>query len=132
MHNTGRCLCGAVTFEVEGPPIRMAQCHCDACRRQSGTGHIVNAFFNSSQVKITGETKYYEFVADSGRIRHRHFCPNCGSRLFGMGPDTPERIGIAVGAFDNSDWFKPEVIVFGGQRPVWDHDHPEVEVREKS
>ncbi len=32
---TGRCLCGAVSYEITGEPVRMA-----ACQRSSGTGHV--------------------------------------------------------------------------------------------
>ena len=60
MHLTGHCHCGAVSFTVDGEPVRMAQCHCGACRRMSGTGHASNAFFKTSQVVITGQTAIYE------------------------------------------------------------------------
>ena len=28
----GSCLCGAVAFEFDGPPLRMYHCHCSRCR----------------------------------------------------------------------------------------------------
>lgn len=130
MHNTGQCHCGQIKFTVEGEPLRMAQCHCNACRRISGTGHAVNVFFKTSQVSITGETKKYEMTADSGNTRYRHFCPNCGSRMFSAGPNNPEITGIAAGVFDNSDWFKPNMIVYHAERPVWDVVDPEIATHE--
>ena len=33
---TGRCLCGAVTYEVRGPLRDIVLCHCVECRRWSG------------------------------------------------------------------------------------------------
>ena len=33
----GSCLCGGVRFEVEPPFIRANHCHCDRCRKHSGT-----------------------------------------------------------------------------------------------
>ena len=42
---TGQCLCGNVKYTISSAPIRMGQCHCDHCRRLSGTGHSSNAFF---------------------------------------------------------------------------------------
>jgi len=120
MFASGRCLCGAVTFTVSAPPVRMAQCHCEQCRRSTGTGHIMQAFFNREDVTITGETSVYRSVADSGSERRRYFCPTCGSRLFSDNARRPGLIAIAAGAFDESGWFKPEAIVYSAQRPAWD------------
>ena len=39
---TGRCLCGAVTWELSGDLIMTAICHCDHCQRQSGGAFSVN------------------------------------------------------------------------------------------
>lgn len=130
MHNTGQCHCGQIKFSIEGEPARMAQCHCDACRRMSGTGHASNAFFKTSQVSITGETATYAFTADSGNTRIRHFCPNCGSRIFTSGPNNPEIMGVHVGVIDNSDWFKPDMVVYHSLRPVWDIVDPDIKTHD--
>ena len=34
----GRCLCGAVTCELEGPFSAMVHCHGSMCRKHHGTG----------------------------------------------------------------------------------------------
>ena len=129
MYNKGGCFCGAARFKVEGEPLRMGQCHCDACRKPSGTGHFVQAFFMRDQVKIDGLTQTYDWVADSGSARKWHFCPTCGSRLFSENSKRPDNIGIAAGAFDNSDWFKPEFRVYSHNKPVWDVVDDQIEVR---
>ena len=33
---TGRCLCGAVAYEVRGPLRDVLICHCEECRRWHG------------------------------------------------------------------------------------------------
>jgi hypothetical protein len=130
MHNTGQCHCGAVSFEVEGEPLRMAQCHCNACRKITGTGHNVQAFFKKEQVKITGTTQTHESVSDRGNVRIRHFCPTCGSRLFAENVAAPGNIGISAGAFDNSEWYRPQMILYTSERPAWDTIDPSIEARE--
>lgn len=131
MKLAGSCHCGAVTFEAEAPPVRMAQCHCTACRKATGTGHIVQAFFKREAVTISGETTGHESPADSGSLRTRHFCPTCGSRLFAENDKNPAVIGIAVGAFENSEWFKPEVILYNDERPIWDTIDTEIPLHDK-
>ena len=130
MTKTGRCLCGEVTFEVNADPLRMGQCHCNACQKITGTGHNVQAFFKTDSVKITGKTSTHESVADSGNIRTRHFCPNCGSRLFSKNSAAPNVTGIAIGSFDDNSWFKPEVILYNSMRPAWDMIDENIEIHE--
>lgn len=127
MFASGKCLCGAITFEVAEPPLRMAQCHCEQCRRSTGTGHIMQAFFKRDAVAITGKTATYSSMSDAGFERTRHFCPTCGSRLFAENARNRAAIGIAVGAFDDSSWFKPAINLYASQRPVWDVVDPEIE-----
>jgi hypothetical protein len=51
---TGRCLCGAVTYEVDGDPVVVAHCHCADCQRVSGAGHTTGAMFPASKLVIRG------------------------------------------------------------------------------
>lgn len=32
----GSCLCGAVRYQVDGPPKRVAHCHCTLCQKHHG------------------------------------------------------------------------------------------------
>ncbi len=130
MNLSGHCHCGAVSYEVTGEPLRMAQCHCNACRRTTGTGHLVQAFFKKDDVSISGKTQTHQSTSDSGNTRTRHFCPTCGSRLFSENAKAPGGIGIAVGSFDDSSWFKPQVILFNAERPVWDPIDESIETHE--
>ncbi len=130
MKLSGHCHCGAVSYEVTGEPLRMAQCHCNACRRTTGTGHLVQAFFKKDHVSISGKTQTHQSTSDSGNTRTRHFCPTCGSRLFSENTKAPGGIGIAVGSFDDSAWFKPQVILYNAERPVWDTIDESIETHE--
>ncbi|MCB1754487.1 MAG: GFA family protein [Gammaproteobacteria bacterium] len=117
---TGHCLCGTVHYTINTPPVRMAQCHCEHCRRASGTGHMSLAFFSSDDMTINGETTHFTTTADSGNVKTFAFCPTCGSRLFGTNSGRPGLTSVAVGTIDDSSWFKPEAIVYANSRPVWD------------
>lgn len=123
---TGHCLCGSVTYTINGQPMRTAQCHCKDCQRASGTGHMSLAFFKADDVKINGETKGYAITADSGNVNTRHFCPGCGSRVYGENSARPGIVGIAVGCIDSHDWFEPQAVVYAGSRPDWDMTSEEV------
>jgi len=117
---TGQCLCGKFKLTISSAPLKMAQCHCDDCRKSTGTGHISNAFFKQDEVKIQGETSRYDSVTDSGSTISRHFCPTCGSRLFASNSTSKSIIGISVGILEDSSWFKPDLIVYNKSKPQWD------------
>jgi len=131
MHNTGHCHCGAISFEVEGEPVRMAQCHCNACRRITGTGHNVQAMFKRDQIRISGSPRTHQSTADSGSMRTRYFCGECGSRLFSQNSRTPDLMAVAAGAFDDSSWFQPQVIVYASERQAWDPIDPAIDAHER-
>ncbi|MCJ9671384.1 MULTISPECIES: GFA family protein [unclassified Neorhizobium] len=95
MHK-GSCLCGAVSFEIEGELSAPDACHCSKCRKHSGH------FFASTDVEKDRLTlkgaENITWFQSSEKVR-RGFCTTCGSSLFW---DPPHRdwIAVAMGAFD--------------------------------
>jgi hypothetical protein len=78
------------------------------------------ARFRRADVALTGQTASYASTADSGNINTRHFCPKCGSRLFGDNSAAPDLVVISVGCVDDNDWFAPGRVVYAKDRPRWD------------
>jgi hypothetical protein len=60
MTQTGRCLCGGITYEITGDLIATAVCHCDHCQRQSGGAFSVNLIVHESQLTVSGELSTFE------------------------------------------------------------------------
>ena len=93
----GSCLCGAVSFEVDGPLRPPDACHCTQCRKQSGH------FWASTDVPraalaIQGSENITWFKS-SEQVR-RGFCSTCGAFLF-WDPIFKDIMGVAMGAFDD-------------------------------
>ena len=95
----GKCLCGAVSLEVEGDLERAPEaCHCSQCRKQSG--HVFAAV-NVRRVALTiyGEEKI-TWYQSSDQVQ-RGFCSLCGSTLFWSPTiDGYEFIAIAMGLLE--------------------------------
>ena len=117
---TGQCQCGAVSFTISAPPVTMGQCHCKDCQRATGTGHISLARFKREHVTIAGRTRTFAVEADSGNINTRHFCPDCGSRLFGENSAFPGMINVTAGSVDDNSWFSPQRVLYKKAQPAWD------------
>lgn len=95
MHQ-GSCLCGAVTFTVDGDLPDPDACHCSQCRKQSGH-FFVSADIPRSALSLSGEESLRWF--QSSEQARRGFCSVCGSSLF-WEPLHRDKIAVAMGAFD--------------------------------
>lgn len=103
----GGCQCGAVRFELNGPPIEIYVCHCRECQRQSASAFGISVI--TSQDKLTliqGKTKKWTRATDSDTMMDCHFCPECGSRLWHMVLDEsdpgPALVSVKGGTLDDS------------------------------
>ena len=107
--NTGRCLCGAITFEAEGEPEWVAHCHCESCRRQTGAALATFVGYTATKVTFTnGERQLH----DSSPGVRRGFCGKCGSPLSYEADDYPNEIHLYLSSFDEPGRFTSERHVF--------------------
>ena len=95
MHK-GSCLCGAVTFEIEGELSAPDACHCSKCRKHSGH-YFASTDVARDRLAIKGAGSITWFQS-SEKVR-RGFCATCGSSLF-WDPPHKDWIAVAMGAFD--------------------------------
>ena len=121
---TGKCACGQVSYKVDGPPIVVAHCHCEQCRRISGTGHSTGAMFEKASVEITGELGEFTYAGQSGATVTKAFCPSCGSPISGWNTNSPDHITLPVGTMDSPDDLSVQVVIFERDKPHWD-EQPE-------
>ena len=81
MTQTGRCLCGEVTYEIDGDVMAVAVCHCEHCQRQSGGAFSTNLVIRPDQLTVHGELSVYEDRGRTGDAVYvlRKFCGSCGN-----------------------------------------------------
>jgi hypothetical protein len=104
---SGGCMCGAVRYEVSGDLVRMVNCHCDDCRKNTGASFATNVFFNTENVQVTeGKTRSFEHISDAGNRKIKEFCPTCGSQLFSSTIGRP-LTSVKVGSIDDASFVKP-------------------------
>ena len=109
---TGGCLCGKVRFTASGAPWRVGLCHCLDCRKHHGALFHASAIFPEGAVSISGETRSYA---------GRHFCPECGSPVFGRSGDEVE---VNLGSLDEPDRFAPTYELWTDRRESWLPEFP--------
>ncbi len=105
---TGRCLCGRVTYEFRGAIGPASYCHCEDCRRCTGSAFNISVRLTLADFHVTsGEPGSFTKRADSGRELTRHFCRDCGSPIFTSAPKHPEHIYVKAGTLDDPSTVEP-------------------------
>ena len=104
---TGSCLCGSVNYKSNSDPLVIQNCHCDQCRKATGSVYLTNLFIKEENFEITGEVNNYMHLSDAGNNMTKYFCPNCGSQVFGKNSGRPGIITIRAGTVNEKDIIKP-------------------------
>jgi len=117
---TGGCLCGNVRIVAAGRPFRAGICHCLDCRKHHGALFHASAIFPQEAVTVEGETRAYA---------GRHFCPRCGSSVFGRSGDEVE---VNLGALDAPDQLKPTYELWTIRRESWLPPFPQTKLYKRN
>lgn len=72
-----------------------------------------------AQVTVTGETREYVHVADSGHRATYRFCPTCGSTVAYGIERWPGVTAIPIGAFADPGFPSPRFSVYEERRHPW-------------
>jgi hypothetical protein len=118
-HFTGHCLCGAISYEFEGPPVVSAICHCTHCQRQAGSLFSMICGVPRAKMKVTGTPTVYLDTADSGRTVERHFCGKCGSPIFSVLQASQEMAYVKAGTIDQWQELKPTLEFYRTRSAEW-------------
>lgn len=119
MHR-GSCLCGAVTYEIDGDIGPGYYCHCQRCRKASGSIMAANALIDFASLRITsGEDALRTYFAESTGLERR-FCGLCGSPILSHRPATG-RTAIRLGSLDSEPPRGPGAHIFVASKAAWEN-----------
>jgi len=119
----GRCLCGDVAVELEGPLDFVAHCHCTSCRRAHAAAFVTWTSVPLARFELRGEhVRWYR----SSETIEWGFCPRCGSsmlyRAVAAGhPEEPkiDRMYVAVAALVDPPDLAPAAHVSYEEHVPW-------------
>ncbi len=115
---TGRCLCGAFEYDVEGSFGDVRYCHCSVCRRGSGTAFTANARIRASQWSLRGpRDRITEYEHEPGL--YKAFCSQCGSPLYARSDHDPDDVRVRLGGFEGPLDVRVTGHVWVGSKAVW-------------
>ena len=117
-HYAGRCLCGAVHYQIDAEPLVARICWCRTCQKIAGNG-TANALFPAAAIAVTGDLACYVSTADSGNQISRQFCPACGSHLFASSSANALFRVVRIGTLDEPSAVPPQLNIWSGSAPNW-------------
>jgi hypothetical protein len=122
---TGGCLCGAVRFTIRDCPAGFGACHCEMCRRWSGSA-LLALSVPGDRVDLTGAEQIVRF--QSSEWAERAWCGTCGSNLwYRLTHDgAPDTLELSLGLLDDANGLdfdseifidcKPDCYAYAGER----------------
>ncbi len=113
---SGKCLCGNIAFTADTDIKLMANCHCSDCRAATGAAYGTLLFVDEAALEVKGAPKVFKHVADSGANMEKHFCPDCGSQMFGKNSNRPNTVSVRAGVVDQTELVRPAVNVYLSSR----------------
>lgn len=92
----GSCLCGGVSFTINGPLQPIQVCHCGQCRQAQGGPVATNIPVEASAITFErGHDLLQHYESSPGKVRT--FCKVCGSPVFSKRDSLPGVLRIRVG-----------------------------------
>lgn len=109
----GRCLCGAIRFEIDGPSeeLEVEFCHCSRCRKATGSTFLPSIHVPRDRFHFVSgqdEVRLFQLPIVVTPPPYTHaFCGICGSPMpfFHVASET---IAVPVGAL--GDGFDPQIL----------------------
>ena len=119
----GGCACGQVRYQLQKAPLIVHCCHCSYCQRQTGSAFVINALYESDQVKLlSGKVNVIETPSPSGKGQAVARCPECQVAVWSnyfMGGIKEKIRFVRVGTLDNPDLLPPDVHIFTETKQSW-------------
>ncbi|MGX8007734.1 GFA family protein [Mesorhizobium sp. ORM8.1] len=113
---TGKCFCGAVSYEVADAFVYAANCHCSNCRRTTGSAFKPFAGIERDKFRLTaGDDRLLLYGDESGHDAH---CGRCGSLVYSLVREGAY-VHIAMGTLTDDPSIRPTAHIFVGSKAPW-------------
>jgi len=118
----GSCLCGGVRFEIKGAVGPFELCHCNRCRKVSGSAFAAMVGVRTEDFRLLqGKeliTTYEAPLLESPPPYRTSFCSRCGSPV----PDPDLQLSwfeVPAGLLENDPGLRPDKHIFIELKAPW-------------
>jgi hypothetical protein len=101
-------------------PMAVGHCHCEDCRKSSGTGHCTHVAVQEDALSLSGAVTAFEKPADSGNLVSRHFCGTCGSPVYSTNAAQPGSIFLRASILNQLEKYTAQLAVWTNRATAFD------------
>jgi hypothetical protein len=112
----GKCLCGAVRYEVADQFGYSLNCHCSNCRR--ATGAAFKPFAGIERVKLRLTSGADQLLIFGEELSHDAHCGKCGSLLYSLVREA-RFVHVTLGTLVDAPSIRPGAHIFVGSKAPW-------------
>lgn len=115
----GSCLCGRVRYEIAGPFADFRYCHCERCRKATGSAHAANLLLAPERLSwISGESEITLVIHAEAENYPRAFCRHCGGPVPRLTRDRRYML-VPAGTLEDDPGLRPTISIFWRLRAPW-------------
>ncbi len=118
----GSCLCGGVRFEIARAAGPFELCHCNRCRKSSGTAFVAGLGVRSEDFRLLAGreliTSYEAPILEHPPAYRTNFCSRCGSPV-PLSPEGAPWFEIAAGLLDDDPGVRPDRHIYVDYMAGW-------------
>ena len=118
----GSCLCGGVKFEIRASEGPFELCHCNRCRKATGSAFAAGLRVRGEDMRIVqGQELIKTFEApiiDAPPPYTNRFCGRCGSPV-PIPSDDPSWFEVPAGALDDDPKIGPDKHIYVDFKSPW-------------
>ena len=119
MIHQGSCLCGSIRYELSAELGDFGHCHCQSCRKASGSAYASNAPVGRSHFHLVGSSETLrEYESSPGKFRA--FCSRCGSPIYAYIAATRDLLRLRLGSLDTPFARRAKAHTFVADKADWD------------
>ena len=119
---SGSCLCGGVRFEIERAVGPFELCHCNRCRKASGSAFAAMVGVRVEDFRLLQGRELIESydapILDSPPAYTSRFCRRCGSSV-SLPAEGEPWFEIPAGLLDQDPGLRPDKHIFVEHRLPW-------------
>ncbi len=114
---TGKCLCGAVEYQVDDAFEYSMNCHCSNCRRTTGSAFKPIAGIRSERFRRAGGNDALLIYGNPDAAHDVH-CATCGSLVHSVVREGAY-VHVPMGTLMDAPTIRPTAHIFVGSKAAW-------------
>ena len=113
---SGRCYCGAITWQSDADVLWAGHCHCESCRRAAPADFVSWIGFPWAEVDWSGESM--KIRQTSPGVERGH-CATCGTSMYYRNVRWPTEIHLHAATLNDPTLYQPKAHYHWDERLPW-------------